>query len=184
MDAPQEFVERLERMFDGRLRIRWSQSQREWHIEQKVGFGRIPPARIDEGSDDLIRARDGYHFVMAVRQGDRMPCPKCGLTLRVPVRDTVDVHCGYCKLRGRTSSVVCGYWPLDDTLLTHLRKIDPTRDVDLAAEADAQNVLLLKSMEDDAVAAGNAEASDLYNRIVGIPQVGYTGKEFRGADAA
>jgi len=184
VEAPAEFVSRLEREFDGRLRIRWSAKLQEFHIEQKVGHGRIPPARVDEGSDDLIRARDGYHFVMAVRAGDRMPCPRCGYELRVPVRDTVDVRCGYCLLRGRKTSVVCGYWPLDDSLLEHLRKIDPTKDVDLAAEADAANALLLKSLENDAVRPGEAAADELYNRLVGIPQVGYTGKVFTGSKAA
>lgn len=182
MEAPQEFVDRLHRIFDGRLRIRWSKSLHEFHIEQKVGRAALPPIRIDEGNDDLIRARDGYMFVMSVRTGDRMPCPECHLTLRVPVRDTWEITCGYCQLKGRRRSVVAGFWPLDDTLLDYLRKIDPLRgkQSEQAEEADRHNQFLLASQENDAMAPGYAAFDDNYNRLVGIPQVGYTGKVFTG----
>lgn len=182
MDAPTEFTDRLHREFDGRLRIRWSASQHEWQIEQKIGHGRIPPIAIDEGRDDLIRARDGYHFVMSVRTGDRMRCPKCNYQLTVPVMDTWDIRCPYCRLKGRHTSVVAGYWPLNDRLLAHLHKIDPLNvfSEQQAAEADRYNERLLKQQEDDAMAPGYAEASDMYRRLVGIPMVGYSGKEFRG----
>lgn len=179
MDAPQSFVDALERTFDGRLRIRWSAAERQFHIEQKVGRAVVPPVRIDEGRDDLIRARDGYHPVMTVTPGDRMRCPSCNYDLKVPVRDTHDIRCGYCQMMGRTTRVVAGYWPLDDSLIEHLRKIDPHRDAqkELAEEADQHNRLLLKAQEDAALAPAMAAFNDDYRRLVGIPMVGYTGKE-------
>lgn len=140
----------------------------------------MPPIRIEEGDDDLIRARDGYHYVMSIRAGDRMPCPECNYKLHVPVRDTVQQFCGYCTLKGRKTEVIAGFWPLDDTLITHLKKINPKRggQKELAEEADRRNRLLVQSMEEDAFRDGYAAFDDNYNRLVGIPQVGYTGKEF------
>ena len=186
MNAPTEFTERLHSTFDGRLRIRWSAAERQFHIEQKVGRAVVAPIRIEEGRDDLIRARDGYHPVMTITPGDRTPCPECNFTLRVPVRDTADIRCPYCQLKGRTTRVVAGYWPLDDSLIEHLRKIDPLRpgSETLAEEADRRNHQRLQSAENDISNAGYAALDERYNRIVGIPQVGYTGKEFRGDEAA
>lgn len=182
MQAPDSFVSRLHEAFDGRLRIRFSDAEQNFHIEQKVGRAVVAPVRVDEGRDDLIRARDGYHPVMTITPGDRMRCPACHYTLQVPVRDTADVRCGFCALKGRTTRVVAGFWPLDDSLIDHLRKIDPLRDgqSELAEEADRHNRMLLQAEEDAAVAPGFAYADENFNRLVGIPQVGYTGKEFKG----
>lgn len=185
MEAPSSFVDLLHRTFDGRLRIRWSVASRRWLIEQKVGHGfAVSPIQIDETRDDLIRARDGYHPVMEITLGDRIQCPQCHLELRVPVFETHDIRCGYCALKGRQTRIVAGYWPLNERLIEHLRKIDPLRDQqsELAAEADRRNRLLLKSQEDAAMAPGLAYADEAYNRLVGIPQVGYTGKTLNGPD--
>ena len=179
MNAPSEFVERLQRTFDGRLRVRWSDKEQHFLIEQKVGRAVVPPIRIDEGRDDLIRARDGYHPVMAITPGDRMRCPACNYTLRVPVRDTADIPCEFCKLMGRTTRVVAGFWPLDDSLIEHLRKLDPLRDgqAELAEEADRHNRMLLRSAEADLSDTVISKADEDYRRLVGIPMVGRTMKE-------
>lgn len=170
MNAPEQFVARLESTFGGRLRIRWSVAEQCFHIEQKVGRAVVAPIFIEESRDDLIRARDGYHPVMTVRPGDRMPCPTCSYQLHVPVLDTMDIRCPYCQLKGRQTRVVAGYWPLNDTLIEHLRKIDPLRGAsqELADEADRHNKMLMRSQENDALAPGEAAFSDDYNRIVGI----------------
>src|SRR5262245_29340645 len=111
MNAPTEFTERLQQKFDGRLRVRWSAKEQHFVIEQRVGRAVVAPIRISEGRDDLIRARDGYHPVMVISAGDRMRCPTCHYEMKVPVRDTVDVKCEYCGLKGRQTHVVAGYWP-------------------------------------------------------------------------
>lgn len=179
MEAPSGFVARLRERFNNRLRIRWSNKEQEWHIEQQVGRAVLPNCPVGEWNDSLIRARDGYHFIMAVTTGDRKRCPKCNYTLHVPVRDTWDIRCEYCALRGRQSRMVAGFWPLDDALLEHLQKIDPLRggSDELRDQADNRNKLLLAAEENDAMAPGYAYADEHYNRLVGIPQVGYTGKE-------
>lgn len=185
MNAPSFFTDLLARTFDNRLRIRWSASQHEFHIEQRVGRAVAAPSRFDEGRDDLIRARDGYDFVMSVRTGDRMPCPVCHYTLRVPVMDTWDIHCGYCKLRGLQTSVVAGFWPLNDRLISHLQKIDPLRadQTEQARAADRYNRLMMESEDNAIINAGVARGYEKFNRIAGIQSVGYTGKEYRGKAA-
>lgn len=181
MTASETFLTNLDRAFDGRVRCRWSNATQSFHIEQKVGRALVPPLFIEDGRDDLIRARDGYHPVMEIREGDRMPCPSCRSELKVPVRDTADIRCGYCQLKGRTTRVVAGFWPLDDSLIDHLRKIDPYRDGfdELAAEADAHNQRLMKSAENKLSDVVTSKADEDYRRLVGIPMVGYTGKEFK-----
>src|SRR5512133_3739880 len=96
-DAPGGFARRLREEFRGRLRVRWSTQRREWQIEQKVGRAALPTRRIDESDDRSIRARDGYALVCAVRDGDRMPCPTCGETLRVPILTFAETICPVCK---------------------------------------------------------------------------------------
>lgn len=181
MEAPPAFTRQLDDVFNGRLRIRWSAKRREFHIEQKVGRMAPNPCHIDEGDDDLIRARDGYIYVMSIRPGDRMPCPDCDYQLSVPVMDTADIRCPYCQLKGRTTRVVAGYWPLNERLIEHLRRIDPLRggSDEMAAAADAYNESRLKAAEAAYSDTIISAADDDYRRLVGIPSVGYTGKEFR-----
>lgn len=183
MNAPDSFVARLASVFDNRLRIRWSDREGCFHIEQRVGRATIAPVFIDSTRDDLIRARDGFHPIMTVQPGDRMPCPECHYQLHVPVMDTWDMRCPYCETKGRSTRVVAGYWPLNDLLIEHLRKIDPLRgaSTELAEEADRHNRLLLKAQEDEAFAPGFDAFDSNYNNLVGIPQTGYTGKILPGS---
>lgn len=182
MNAPTEFTKQLEQTFQGRLRIRWSSKRREFHIEQKVGRMAPAPQRISEADDDMIRARDGYHFVMSIREGDRMPCPECGFEIKVPVMDTADIRCTYCEMTGKQTRVVAGFWPLNERLIEHLRKIDPLRggQKELADAADRYNELLVQAAENQISNDGYAALEERYNRLVGIPQTGYTGKVFTG----
>lgn len=183
MEAPTRFTELLHQKFDGRLRIRWSEASHQWEIEQKVGRAVLAGVHIKSTDDELIRARDGYHPVMTITAGDRMPCPHCNYKLTVPVMDTADIRCPYCQLKGRTTRVVAGFWPLNDNLITHLQKIDPLRGAqqELTEAADRYNQLLLKAAEDEAMAPGFAAMDENYRRLVGIPMVGYTGKDSRKA---
>ena len=178
MNAPQAFVDRLEREFRGRLRIRYSQREQEWHIEQRVGRAAMPERYISLHDDDAIRARDGYILVMNVTTGDRMPCPTCGMELKVPPFETVDVKCPFCELKGKQTHVVAGFYPLEgDALIQHLRHIDPERgaSLELAADADRRNNARTASRERDALDASYGVAEN-FNRLFDIAQVGYTGK--------
>lgn len=179
MEAPTRFTELLREAFGTRLRIRWSQKAQEFQLEQQVGRAALPPIRIDEGRDDLIRARDGYDYVMSIRAGDRMPCPKCNYKIQVPIRDTHHIQCAYCKLKGRQTHVTAGFWPLDDSLIDHLRKIDPLRGAakELTAAADRRNQARLASAERELTTHVEAVGAENFNRLVGIQQVGFSGKE-------
>lgn len=128
MTAPRWFLDALDRDFGGRLRLRWSPSRGEWHIEQRTGRGKILPRYVSERDDELIRARDGYDFVMAIRPGDRMPCPVDGATMKVPVMEFREALCPTCRRAGRDGRFRASFWPLSESLLTHLRRIDPERD--------------------------------------------------------
>lgn len=177
VNIPTAFEDKLRRAFDGRLRIRWSAKSREFRIEQKVGRAITAPVRLDEGRDDLICARDGFDYLLTVRSGDRMLCPECEWTeLKVPVRDFQDIRCPYCASKGKQGRVVAGFWPLDDTLIEHLQKIDPLRGAskELAAAADRRNEALLASQEREFSNKILAHGSDHYNELVGIPSFGYS----------
>ncbi len=176
MHIPDQFQERLKNAFDGRFRARWSLRNSEVQIEQKVSRAVLPPIRIDEGRDDLIRARDGYHYVLSVRTGTKMPCPTCQWTeLQVPVREFVQIRCPYCASKGRSARVVVGYWPLDDTLIAHLQMIDPLRggSEELAKAADRRNEALLASEEQKYLNNITAKGAEHFNELFQIQQFSY-----------
>jgi len=180
---PIRFTERLERLFDGRLRCRWSHQRGEWHIEYKVGRGR-PPAFFVSGYDDAaIRAKDGYALLIAVRTGDRMPCPRCGYEMKVPVRMLAESRCDYCRAQGLDGRYPAAYFDLDsDSLLDYLARLDPYRSWrhGLHKQADANNERILREKERAFANHIEAVTKDNYNQLVGIPSVGYTGKVFTG----
>ena len=184
MQAPEEFVDRLERQFRGRLRIRWSTQRQEWHIEQRVGRGMFPGSKPtkrgwDESIDRYVEHRDGYVFIMAVRTGDRMPCPRCGTELKVPFKQTTHLKCQYCLLRlGRQTFVPAVYFPLGDDLIDHLKSIDPENDVQiaLAERLDRENEALAAKMENDAIQNALWQFNDDYRKLVGIPTTHLSGK--------
>lgn len=182
--APTEFLDRLASTFDGRLRIRWSVAKNEFHIEEKVGRAALAPFRISEVDDRYIRARDGYTFVMAVKAGTQVPCHTCGLTCKVPALRTAEITCSYCesvkKRRGREFG---GYWPLNDVLLDHLRKIDPYRDGHLKAAAEQDLAHVRQEMAHKRATYNHIEAATLDDKyqLFDTPFSGYTGKVKAGS---
>lgn len=180
MDAPRGFRKRLQEHFGDRLRIRWSDREHEWLIEEKVGRAVLPPIRIEEGRDDLIRARDGYALVLAIRPGDRMPCYRCRTDLKVPVFKAAEVICPTCSARAnRRVALKAAYWPLGESLLEYLRKIDPLTGGHqrLMAEMDRSNQALEAGRARDDQNYGEAVWRDHFTQVMQIPSVGYTGKE-------
>lgn len=177
MEAPSEFVSRLTKEFGGRLRIRWSNKRGAWMLEQKVGRSVLPKTFIPEDNDELIRARDGYWFFMEIRPGTRMPCPKCGLELQVPIMDTAQVTCDYCRLRGKEGRYAACYFPLGDALIQHIRRLDPTGTHydEVIPQLDAHNQALLEAQERQTINNTIAATAERFNRIVGIPTAGLGG---------
>jgi hypothetical protein len=175
--APQEFIDQLQTAFDGRLRIRWSVASNEFHIEQRVARGMVNFPLVDGNDDERIRLKDGYFYVMSIRNGDRMPCPKCGGTLQVPLRQIRELSCGSCRTRGYEHRVSAGYFPLDDTLITYLRMIDPLRGAskELRNKIDKHNADFTDAQRQKVLDQATAAGHDDFNRIAGIPQIGYGG---------
>lgn len=179
--VPDAFAARLQAAFNGRLRVRWSSAKHEFQVEQRVArpLASFPTSGQD---DDSIRLRDGYLYLMSIQPGTRMPCPRCGLELKVPVRDIRQVSCQFCKARGNEHRVAAGYFPLDETLIDYLARLDPERDATkrLRNEVDAANERLMQAQRQRVLDASLDVMNDDFSRIAGIPSVGYTGKEFRG----
>jgi len=183
--APQHFQDRLREAFDGRLRIRWSNAANEFQIEQHVARGIINfPAGLTD--DERIRLRDGFFYVMSVRTGDRMPCPKCGTEIRVPIREMKELSCSVCKGRGLEHRVAAGYFPLDDTLIEHLQSIDPLKGMsrELRNKIDKHNADFTAKQRQKVLDQMSDAMGDDFNRIAGIPSTGYTGKILPGTELA
>lgn len=177
MTPPKEFVEGLRRDFGDNLRIRWSVSRGEWQIEQKFRRGGAIGKRVREIDDNLIRVRDGYAFVLAVRPGDRMACTKCAREIRVPVMEFREAVCKTCGAKIRAS-----YWPLGESLLQHLRYSDPNRDGHKRMLRDLEAAEQAKARQERRQQSNLAEdiAKEDFTQFFDIPSVGYTGKEFKG----
>lgn len=183
---PPEFEERLEQEFNGRLRVRWSPSSGQYRIEQKVARAQMWGDRpILENDDEATMIRDGYFYVMSIAPRDRMNCKRCNTELEVPLYEARVVACPICKLMGRTFKYAVAYFPLGDKLIDHLKKIDPERGLsrDQMKALRESNEALLRSQQ--RAVSNNAEAygKDNFNRLVGIQQVGRTGRESAWLDA-
>ncbi len=180
MTPPASFARQLASEFNGRLRVRWSIKRGEWHIEQQVERGKaMLPRVINEADDAAVRYRDGYVFVLAVRNGTRMPCPRCGTELRVPIRQFGEVTCPTCQpISHQPHKVRACYWPLDDSLLEHLRRFDPHRDGYRRMLADLNSAEPARAAQEASWRRErHAQAVDDFPQIFNIPQVGYTGRE-------
>lgn len=176
-DPPQSFLDTLASEHGGRLRVRWSDKEQQWHIEQKMGRTRMPKASVSVLDDKAIRLRDGYEFLLAVTPGTQTRCPRCAKWVKVPVLEMRYAKCGECHKEFRAC-----YYPLGDALLEWLRYSSPDRgglervfrDADRAAEA--------KEFWDTRRQRGRRQDAiwDDWRQLFGIQSVGYTGKEFRG----
>lgn len=180
MKPPVEFTTRLNHLFDHRLRCRWSHQRDEWHIEAKVAPGQVLNCVVKDNDDDALRAQDGYAYVMSIRTGDRMPCPRCSHEVEVPIFKIGDIVCSYCKMQGQQAHITAAYFPLEsDALTQHLIRFDPLRSYrdTIAKDADAHNAAVAKQKEKEFDWNTKSAILDDYRRLVGIPTVGYTGKE-------
>lgn len=194
MNIPEQFEQRLESEFGGRYRIRVSEARGEFHVEQRIGAGfhpgtiKIAPQSAKQYRarwDDMLRARDGYVLTFIVTPGDRTECPSCHATLHVPVKSLTHLSCPACEVRGKKTTLTAGYWPLNDDLLQHLRRIDAYTGGHERIAADIAKDTAAKSAQQarDLVRDGEAAVRERFKRMVGIPQQGYTGKESAWLDA-
>lgn len=178
-------------------RIRWSLQHSKWLVEQKYD-NPLPATKYNPFNDEVIRERDGYWLVSAFQPGDRMACPawvykaggqRCGQTLYVPTRDTIEVVCSLCRRNGRDGRTIAGYWPFDECLLEVMRRTNPlsygTQKIDgklrvvASAAADSANAAFVKEGERQLSDVVTSSTIESFNRQVGIAQIGFTGKSSR-----
>lgn len=188
--VPSSVAERVQREFNGRLRIRFSDKKRAFQVEARThrGLSDIPlPENVPSDVaaklkavfyDDLQRARDGYSLVMEVQPGDRMPCPNCHMELKVPHRKTAEVNCEYCRVMGRDGRTTAGYWPLDsESFFERLRYLDPQRGYRRSGkQVDEANKRRQEIEEKDALNLLQSVNRDEYRNFAGILQTGTTTK--------
>lgn len=174
MRVPGWFAKQLDAEFDRQIRVRWSDTARAFQVERRIRRSSFAPHGVKPGDDEAIRIVDGFDLVCEVAGGDRLPCPRCGRTVSLPVREMREAKCPAC---GRVFRAV--YWPLGDALLQHLRYIDPVRGgiERVFEDADKANFQLERMRRRDLWNHGESVWKEDYNRLVGIPSVGYTGRE-------
>lgn len=180
--VPEKFQERLTEEFGDKIRVRWSDQWNEWQVEQKVRRGLAGGGiKEDRFSDDIIRYKDGYVWIMSFKQGTKFDCPKCGLTLKAKTRETEMVSCAHCKSKGYEHRWVASHWPMDECLIDHLKMLEKESD-DVGNRIKKQNALLHKQMLRNVLDPALAGFEDNFNKLAGIPSVGYTGKFFTGEE--
>lgn len=183
---PPDFQARLMREFDGRFRIRFSGKTGTYHVEMQAGRPEHLPFD-GEDPDDAVRLQDGYQKCFELQRGPRMPCPQivdrdtgaqCGLPLDVPFRRTAEVVCAECRKRGYDARATAAYFPFDDHLLAHLRKLDPRREwrLRVAAETELANRRRNSRAERGVLNTVEDVNLDIYNKLTGIESFGYTGR--------
>lgn len=180
--VPEKFQERLEEEFGDKIRVRWSPKLEEWHFEQKVRRGLAGfPQGLDQDrfSDDLIRYADGYMWIFSIKQGTRFACHKCHLPLDAPTRQFKMVSCSHCRLKGYDHQRLACYWPMDETLIDKLKQLEKEIDV-MGRKTKERNAVLHRQQVRAAIDPALDAHLDDFNRVVGIPSVGYTGKVFEG----
>lgn len=178
--VPDSFNRQLFAEWGDMLRIRYSTKTHSFHVEQKIGRAVLPPNFVNSEDDDAIRARDGYGFVMSFTPGDRMACPIDGTALKVPHLKTGEVRCFTCVKAKRDGRYRGAYFPFNDSLLQHLRSLDPRkgRQFDVVADADRANKLKQMGHERETSNVVESGIKENYGRMVGIPQFGYGGQDY------
>lgn len=179
MEINESFKDDLRIEFQGRLRVRWSGKQQSYLIQQRVGrnlIGNISRKTFKD-SEKVQDLAEGYRTIMVVSPAEKTRCPECSTWLDVPNRTTAQIKCEFCKFKGRNVSFIAGYYPLNSSLIQHLKSIDPLRDgdKDMQKKLDQHNEKLTSSMQKKISQDAEDYTSDNLNRLMGILSVGYSG---------
>lgn len=195
MHIPDYVTEAVERRFDGRFRLRWSDVDHMYLFEQKVRRGiaeGFAPTGYKNGQErkrryeDDIRARDGYILTMQISPGTHMHCKVCHTELKVPAFKSAVVSCPFCAMKGRRVTYTVGYFPISDSLLDEFDKMDINRGGHERMQANQAKRERMREMERESKLWGTAEAAfrDDFRALVGIPQRGMHGKVLTGTEFA
>lgn len=160
-------------------RLRWSDVNRSWCIEQQIGRAvwELPGAeQALTHPDTLIRARDGFTLVCEVQARPFVECEECHGLITVPSMTIGEAWCKACEKAGeRPIKRVLGYIPLSEILLRRLDSTSPKRHGTWQREMDTRNRLLIESLDRDDDNEMDAVVGDYFNRFMNIPQVGFSG---------
>jgi hypothetical protein len=182
MDISETFKDELRIEFQDRLRIKWSGKSQAFLIQQRVGknlIGSVPRAKL--GLEKSMDLAEGYRTILSVAPSEHMKCPDCFTSISVPKLETKELKCLYCKLRGRSTKIVAGYYPLNSSLINHLKEIDPIRnlDRDLIAEMNDRNEKIQEAQVKQLSKDAEDYSSDNINKLMGILQTGYSGMKVK-----
>lgn len=185
MEIPETFLTELSVEFQDRLRARYSAKQNSVVIEQKVGrniVGSVPRKLLSNETRQSLA--EGYKPIMQVAVSEVIRCEDCSSKIPVPFNETREVKCEYCKLKGRVSRYHVGFYPLNVTLINHLKSIDPLRNMDknFAAEMQAQNERIAEQQQKSLYDEAESYANDNIYKLMGIPTKGMNGKIMTGTE--
>lgn len=112
-------------------RVRWVPSTETYDIEQKVSRGSmdIPPAVKRRSYEEFERLRDGYALVARTSPARFFKCKQCTTRLTASEGQWKEVDCKTCRNSRVYNNVqyFVAYWPLSESLLTHLESSHPSR---------------------------------------------------------
>lgn len=170
---PSDFSDRLEHVFGGRLRIRWSPFTSTWHLEQRMGRASMAAMRKVPKNDKEICARDGYDLVMEVLPRMRFQCRFCHYSLPFRPLEIGEIRCDHCMGKNRDARWSAAWFPLGEVLIDHLKRIDPLRaDILERVRQEEEEVLLAK--ERAYASADREAAAQLKDGLLDqIPKAGF-----------
>ena len=184
MEIPEIFLEDLKVEFQDRLRAKFSRKQNATLIQQRMArnvIGSLNRKFLKHDDERRQHLAEGYKTIMTVAASETIRCPECCMKLEVPKLETRQIKCLYCKLKGRKTQVTSGYYPLNSSLINHLKAIDPMRNMDnnLVQATMDQNERIAKQQQKQLYDNAHDYASDNLNRLMGIPVVGYAGTKLK-----
>jgi hypothetical protein len=192
MQAPESFVRSLDYQFGGKFRVRFSDRRHRWQIEQRVASdvaAALPPMGNDAQhsyTDDTIRYHDGYTLFAEIAPGTLTPCGNdltdeaghktCGQDLKIPFARKFGVlTCPACEAHHTVA-----HWPLDESLLEHIRSTDPERNPDLLRKRNSRSEARHEKLKQRAGFRDELANMARDDARVDIAKTGYTGKYFGG----
>lgn len=193
MTIPETFADRLHTRFNGRFRLRWSEVEHQYLLEQRVARGLAPGLMKFEFDnerkrkyqlEERIRQQDGYILTAVITAGTTAYCPRCESPTPSPRFEFQVSFCAPCASHGVEQLVHSGFFHFNDQLLEAIEEIDPHKDgVDRTiAKTIRHNEARERELEYQLMAPIEARFRDDFKRLVGIPGVGYTGRIFAGSD--
>lgn len=172
LTPPEWFQETLHQESNGKFRIRWSVARDRWQIEEKAARARMADRPISITDDEKIREYDGYTLFAEVAPGSRIKCDRCQRWMKVEEQQFKTSRCGHCRKEHKAF-----YWELSDSLLQHMRKVDPDRGgiERVFQEVDEKTRIRNRSNVRDGRNYRESVGKDTFNFVHDIQSVGYTG---------